>query len=239
MVQSAYCKVLLKKIQTNTKLFSQLPKIPPVVTNNLHTMKATPWHWRIAVSTTTSEPAPLATTCHPRRLPRISLAQLLVLVALAGTAMGFFVQSRHLADARAALSRYESSQIPISLSDNQFRMIARTILDIGHIKVVTYRVETTTKRFATLQGTGDSTGQSLSLDPKTGLYFTEMTVAFDHLRTDKKIKMSNMGYTVKDVPADYSLDDSVILNDVSRVYDVTDTVGVFEWDGIPYSMSLK
>jgi hypothetical protein len=173
------------------------------------------------------------------QLSRYSLTQLLILVAFAAVVVGLFVQNRKLANVQAALSRYESSQISTSLAANQFRVIAHTILDTKHVKVVKYRVETTDEHFATLQGTDDSRGRSLSPDPNTGLYFTEMTFVFDHLPTANQIKMSNMGYTLKDVPADYSLDDSVILNDVNGVYDLTDTVDVFVWDNITYSLSLK
>ena len=200
------------------------------------------------MNSTVTEPAgpPWApnTPAKPNRKLRFSLKTVLVVTAMVAAAFGFIVQQRRLADLQAALWRYEATQIPTSLGANEFRVIERVIVDTSHVKVVTYRIESTAKHFASIQGRGDSNGSSSMYDPNTNHHVSEATVLFDHLDTQHNVKMMASvggahGYSVANVPADFSLAASVKLKDVDGVHARDEAVDVFEWNGTPYSLRVK
>ena len=157
----------------------------------------------------------------------------------------FFLQHRHLTDVQASLSRYESVRIPTSLAADQFRVITQTILDTSHVKIVTYRLESVDKHFATLDdGHGDSNGSTSSLDQDTDLHVTEAIVLIDHVDSKKCVKIlpkvgGGQGYSVMSVQDDYVLDDEVTITNSTGVYSQNETVELFQSDGRSYSLSLN
>ena len=180
----------------------------------------------------------------PSRKLRFSLKTVLVGTAVVAAALGFIVQQRRLADLQAALWRYEATRIPTTLAANEFRVIERVVVDTSHVKVVTYRIESTAKHFASLQGGGDSNGSSSKYDPHTNRYVSEATVLFDHLDSQHQVKMMASvggahGYSVPDVPADFSLAAGMKLQDVDGVHARDTAAEVFEWNGTPYTLLVQ
>ena len=154
---------------------------------------------------------------------QFSLKTVLLVVSVVAVACSFFMQQRRLNESQSALSRYEASQIPTSLAPGQFRVIARSILDTDHVKVVAYRIESANEHFATVKSEGDSNGCKSKYDPKTHLHWTEATILFDHIKSDNKVKMmpkvgGAQGYTLAHVPDGYSLTDAVKLNELDRLF---------------------
>jgi hypothetical protein len=170
---------------------------------------------------------------------------MLVLVTLVAAVTALFVQSRRLAQVRAALSRYESTQVSTSLAPHQFRIITQTILDTDHLKVVKYRIESLEEHFATLDDKeGDANGSRSNYDPHTGLHFNEVTVVLDHVASQQCVKMlpkvgGAQGYSVLPVKDNYVLDEDTTVNHVDGVYSRNDTVELLQWGGKSYSLSLK
>ena len=175
---------------------------------------------------------------------RFSLRGVLIFVAFVAATVAFFVQQRRLANVQAALSRYESTQIPTSLAPNQFRIIVQTV-DTNHVKLVKYRIESLDEHFATLDnGEGDTNGSRSNQDANTGLHFTEVTVLVDHVVSQKCVKMlpkvgGGQGYSILPVADDYSLDEATTFNEVNGVFSRNETVELFQWDGKAYSLTLK
>lgn len=173
-----------------------------------------------------------------------SLRELLLIVALVAMVFGYFVQHRRLANVQASLSRYEATEVPTSLGTGQFRIIAQKILDLDHVKVMKYRIESADPYFATLgDGKGNSNGGSATQDTKTGLYFTEATVLIDHIKFEKRVKLmarlGGAGHSMNQVADDYELNESTTFNDVNGVFPRTKSVELFKWNGKSYSLDLK
>jgi hypothetical protein len=177
------------------------------------------------------------------------LREIFFSIALLAAATVVLEQHGQLSDERASLSRYESVRIPTSLVADQFRIITQTILDTDHVKVVKYRLESIDKHFATLEEQSDSTGGGSngcvsSRDRNTNLHFTEVTVLIDHVASQSCVKVlpkvgGASGYSVASVQDDYVLDDETTINHVDGVYSRSETVELFQWDGKPFTLSLK
>lgn len=176
----------------------------------------------------------------PRRRMHFSLTSLLALVTIIAVTAGFVLQHRRNAATQAALSRYESKQISTVVPSGQFRVIARSIVNNDHVKVVTYRIECGDSFFGELMGRdGDGSGISARYDPDVGIHFAEWTYVFDHLPTENKLKVSNTGYALTSVPKDYSLKTQLSFSDADGIYDVKDSVEAFVLNGEPYLLSVK
>jgi hypothetical protein len=170
-----------------------------------------------------------------------SLRELLLIVALVAIGFAYFVQQNRLTNVRAALSRYEATEVPTSMPTGQFRIISQKILDTDNVKVMKYRIESADPYFATLgSGRGDSYGRSASQDAKTGLYFTEATVLIDHIKSEKCVKLvASGGYSITPVADDYKLNQTTTFHDVNGVFPRTESVELFKWNGKSYSLDLK
>ena len=175
---------------------------------------------------------------------RFSLKTVLVVTAVVAAALGFIAQQRRLAELQAALWRYEGTLKPTSLGASEFRIIERVVVDTSHVKVVTYRIESAGGHFTTLQGNGDSNGSSSKFDDNTQRYVSEATVLFDYLDSQHKVKLMARvggahGYSVQDVPADFSLATGVKFSAVDGLHARDAAVELFRWNDTPYRLQLK
>jgi len=179
------------------------------------------------------------------QLFRFSLRGVITLIPFIAMGLALFVQHQHLSNVQAALSRYESTHVPTAITGGHFRVIAHPVLDTDHVKVMAYRIESVDEHFATLSdGHGDSNGCRSAHDPNTDLHVTEVTVLLDHVDSEDCVKMlpkvgGVQGYTVATVKDGYALDDDTTINDVDGVYSRTEKVGLFQWNGKSYFLSLK
>jgi len=138
---------------------------------------------------------------HAIRKRQFSLASLLVLLAAVVAIAGFVLEHQRRSATQAALSRYESDQISTVVPDGKFRVITKTMVDSDHVKVIAYRIECGHAFYAELMGRdGDSSGLSSKYNADAGIHFSEWTYVFDHLPTENKLKVSNMGYSLSTVP---------------------------------------
>jgi hypothetical protein len=182
------------------------------------------------------------TSSRPRL--RFSIRTVLLLIAIVGAALAFVSQQRRLAELQAALWRYEAESIPTELADDEFRVIARQVVDSGHLQVVSYRIESAGEHFATLQCGGDSNGSRSNYDPNTRRHVSEAVIVLDHLDTQQKLKLMAMvggahGYGVDNVPSDFKLRSDVKFFDIDGVHPRADAVDVVRYDGRVYSLRLK
>lgn len=95
------------------------------------------------------------------RIPRFSFASLLVLVTALSVAAGVLLQHQRLGATQAAVTRYESEQISTPIPTGTFHVIARTGIDLDHVKVATYRVECGDAVYRELMG-GSGGGSGMS-----------------------------------------------------------------------------
>ncbi len=188
---------------------------------------------------------PPQTSVDVQQRPRFqfSIRSILAIAAFVGMACAITIQNLRLAEARASLSRYESSLIPTSLQPSQFRIITRVALDTDHVKVVNYRIESLGEHFANIQSGGDGNGAGADYDAQTGLYFSEVTILLDHTKSTNSLKVmpkvgGAQGYSIQNVAEDFSLEDAVTFHDEDHVHERDESIELFRLDGRPYSLTL-
>jgi hypothetical protein len=170
---------------------------------------------------------------------QFSVRALLTLVTVIAMLAAFAIQNRRHAATRAALSRYESEQVAVSLPPGSFRIFTYRHINTDHVKVLTYRIECGDAFFGKVAHSHGASSQSLRYDANVGTYFAEWTYVFDYLPTENKLKVSDMGYTLLTVPDGYSLSTELELHNVDGVHETDATVELFILNGKPYSLSLK
>lgn len=181
----------------------------------------------------------------PPRRWRFTLQGMFLAVAVVGATMALVVQHRRLTSAEAALARYESTRVPTTLADKQFRVIAQTVLDTKHAKVMKYRIESNDRHFASVgNGQGDSNGCSSQFDPSAGFHITEVVMFIDHVVSENRVKMmpkvgGAQGYSVAHVADNFVLGEHLTFHDADGAHPRGAAVPLLKWNGKTYSLSLK
>jgi len=178
-----------------------------------------------------------------RKKFRFTSRAMITATAFIALALALVIQNQRLSNVRAALSRYESTTVPVELAPGQFRVIVQPVLDTADAKVVKYRIECADERFVTVSGP-DRSGSLSRRDPNTGLYTTECTLFADHLDSHDAVKMflnvgGAQGTTVETVGDSYALGDHISISNADGVYSGSETPALFIWNGETYSVSVK
>lgn len=198
----------------------------------------------MAILVTSPEP-PAVENIDGRRKFRFSSRSIATATAFIALGLAVVVQNQRLSNVRAALSRYESTTVPVALAAGQFRVIVQPVLDTDDAKVVKYRIECADKPYLIVSSVqGHTTGSLARPDPNSGLYVTEVTLLADHLRPQNCAKMVLKGdgtllTAIEPVNAGYSFKDHLRINKADGAYSESDTVDLFTWDGQTYSLSVK
>jgi hypothetical protein len=197
----------------------------------------------MAILLTSPEPQTVENAGRRKKL-RFTSRAMIAATAFIALALALVVQNQRLSNVQAALSRYESTTVPVALAAGQFRVIVQPVLDTDDAKIVKYRIECADERFVTVGGQGDSSGSLSRRDPNTGLYTTECILFVDHLDSLNFVKMilnvgGGQGTVVETVNAGYALDYHVGINTADGVYAGSETPALFTWNGEAYSVSVK
>lgn len=179
-----------------------------------------------------------------RRRFRFSSRTIAIATAFVALGLALIIQNQRLSETRAALSRYESTTVPVALAPGQFRVIVQPIVSTDDAKVVKYRIECADERFVTVSGQGGSSGSLSRRDPNSGLYVTDCTLFADHLDSHNTFKMilntgGGQGTTVETVGPTYALKDQLSVSNADGVYSASETPVLFTCNGQPFSASVK
>lgn len=173
---------------------------------------------------------------------KLSLKGILVGVTFVAMACAMTMQSLRFAETKAALSRYETSVIPLTLEPNQFRLIMHKVLQTNHANVITYRIESVNDHFATIGVDRDSNGCRATYDQKTNLHFSEAVILIDHFQSKNGLKvmakLGAEGYSVWTVSDDFSLDNGLSIHGINSVYSRDAIVELLELNGRSITLKL-
>ena len=175
---------------------------------------------------------------------RFTSRSLIITTAFIALGLALIIQNQRLSETRAALSRYESTTVPVALAPGQFRVIVQPIASTDDAKVVKYRIECADERFVTVSGQGGGGGSLSRRDPNSGLYVTDCTLFADHLDSHNTFKMilntgGGQGTTVETVGPTYALKDQLSVSNADGVYSASETPALFTCNGETYSVSVK
>lgn len=191
-------------------------------------------------------PAPeVAKNVDGRTKFRFTSRTMIITTAFIALGLALVIQNQRLLETRAALSRYESTTVPLALAPGQFRVIVQPILDTDSVQVVKYRIECADERFVTISdGKGGSGGSLSKRNSNSGLYIIEATVLADYLRPKNCVQMLRKiggaeSTAITPVSAGYAVRDHFSIGDADGVYSGNETPALFTWDGETYSLSVK
>jgi hypothetical protein len=193
----------------------------------------------------TSAASPAVASESGRQRIRFSSRTIAIATTFIALGLALVVQNQRLSNLRAALSRYESTTVPVTLAPGQFRVIVQPILDVDHAQVMKYRIECADKpRLLVGSPQGHTTGSLARRDPNSGLYIAEVTFLADHVQPQNCVKMVLNGdgallTAVDSVNAGYALRDHLSIRKADGVYAANETPAIFTWDGQTYSVSVK
>lgn len=167
---------------------------------------------------------------------------MLAVVAFVAMACALLLEHSELSRTRASLARYEAQQIPTTLGNDEFRVIANPVLSTDHTIVIAYRIESSEDHFASIVSEGESNGGRARFDEPTALFVTEAVLLIDHSGDSLKVmpKVAGaQGYSLAPVAEGFSLRDAVSVYELEMVHSRRAAVPLFEIEGRTYSVVLK
>lgn len=126
----------------------------------------------------------------------------------------------------------------------QFTIVTQPILDVDHVKVVKYRIQSGDRFYATVNHGQGHTSAASNLERRGKLHTIEITVMLDHIDSHDCVKELLMvgaagGPSIEPVKADYVLKNHIRLNNVDSTFSRKKSVELLQWNGRSYSLCIK